>query len=409
MPASAGQTGSGGIAKARTAGRSVARRLLARQESGLVLVILLIGAILTFTGGTKESPTLKSVPAAATVDTSSEPGWIIVRRGTTEDRYDASRWEYFEGGRIRRLIGPRVEVNKFLDFENIVQVVKDASFVAIMAVGMTAIIILAGIDLSVGSIYGLAALVGGLALHALQAGGESAVPGWLSVPVGLVVCGAVGAACGAANGAMIVGLRVHPFVITLGTMAAFRGVIQVVSHGQSVGGFPASFTSGFFKAGMAGVYPVPVFVMVLVAVAGAFMLAQTVFGRRVYAIGGNETAARYAGVPVGAVQLAVYTLAGLLAGLSACVYLGYLGAAEPAAGTGYELTVIAAAVIGGASLMGGRGSALGAVLGAVVIELIKNGMVILNIPQNYTQIVMGAAIIIAVVVDQAKGRFSGRP
>jgi ribose/xylose/arabinose/galactoside ABC-type transport system permease subunit len=408
MPASAGQTGAGGIARARTAGRSVARRLLATQESGLILVILIMGAILTFTGGTKETPTLKNVPAAAAVDTSSEPGWIVVRHGESETRYDAGQWRYVETSRVRRLIGPRVEVNKFLDFENLVQVVKDASFIAIMAVGMTAIIILAGIDLSIGSVYGLAALVGGLALHALQSGAEQTVSGWLSVPVGLLVCGAVGAACGAANGAMIVGLRVHPFVITLGTMAAFRGLIQVVSQGQSVGGFPASFTSGFFKAGMAGVYPVPVFIMVLVAIAGAFILARTVFGRRIYAIGGNETAARYAGVPVGAVQFAVYTLAGMLAGLSACVYLGYLGAAEPAAGTMYELKVIAAAVIGGASLMGGRGSALGAVLGAILIELINNGMVILNIPQDYTRIVMGAAIIIAVAVDQAKGRFAGR-
>jgi ribose transport system permease protein len=148
--------------------------------------------------------------------------------------------------------------------------------------------------------------------------------------------------------------------------------------------------------------------MAAVTVAGIFVLNRTVLGRRIYAIGGNETAARYAGIPVGRVKVIVYTLMGLLAGLSACLYLGYLGAAETNAGNGYELKVIAAAVIGGASLSGGRGTALGAVLGALLIQLIDNGMLILNIDQNYNQIVMGAAIVVAVVLDQLKTRLFAR-
>jgi ribose/xylose/arabinose/galactoside ABC-type transport system permease subunit len=132
-----------------------------------------------------------------------------------------------------------------------------------------------------------------------------------------------------------------------------------------------------------------------------------VLGRRVYAIGGNETAATYAGIPVGRVKVIVYTLMGAATGLSAAVYLGYYGAAQPSAGDGYELRVIAAAVIGGASLSGGRGSAIGAVLGALVIQLIENAMIILGIDQSYNQIVMGAAIVAAVVLDQAKGRLTG--
>jgi ribose transport system permease protein len=144
--------------------------------------------------------------------------------------------------------------------------------------------------------------------------------------------------------------------------------------------------------------------MVAVAAAGAFVLGRTVLGRRAYAIGGNETAARYAGVPVGRTKIIMYTLMGMLAGLSAAVYLGYLGAASSDAGQGYELSVIAAAVIGGASLSGGRGSAVGAVLGAILIQLINNAMIILDIDTNYTNIVMGAAIVVAVVLDQAKSR-----
>lgn len=391
------------------------RRLAGAQEAGLLLVIVLMGTLLAILGGTKQKQFRIDISPEANVvefytdGTEGTPGdrplpqvsgWRVTENSntTTFDReegfsYNAGQQAFFG----------KTTVNKFLDKENLVLVAKDASFIAIMAVGMTAVIILAGIDLSVGSIYGLSALLGAMALNGLLDPGTSAL---LSIPVGVGICCLVGALCGAANGIMIVGLRVHPFVITLGTMAAYRGVIFVVSKGQSVGQFPSSFTSGFFKAEIAGVYPVPVIVMLLVGAVGVFLLAKTVVGRQVYAIGGNETAAKYAGIPVGRVKFIVYTLLGLLAGLSAAVYLGYLGAAEPNAGMTYELKVIAATVIGGASLMGGRGSALGAVLGAIVIQLIDNGMIILGVDQSYNQIVMGVAIIIAVVIDQAKTRFA---
>lgn len=320
----------------------------------------------------------------------------------------------------------KVEVNKFLDAQNLVLLAKDASFIALMAVGMTAVIVMGGIDLSVGSIYALAAVLGAMALRALQAqwlgvpyaelatseGGPGVL---LSVAVGLAVCCGIGAACGAANGAMVVGLRVHPFIITLGMMAVLRGIVFVLTQGQSIFNFPESFTTGFFKLELArvwhadfgkGLYPMPVLVMLVVMAVGIVILGRTVLGRRTYAIGGNETAARYAGVPVGRVKIIVYTIMGALAGLSACVYLGYLGAAEPNAGNGYELRVIAASVIGGASLSGGRGSALGAVLGAILIQLISNAMLILEIDQAYTDIVMGAAIVVAVVLDQFKARLT---
>ena len=304
----------------------------------------------------------------------------------------------------------RKSANRFFELNNLMLVVTNASFIAVMSVGMTAVIVLAGIDLSIGSVYALSAIVGALVLNSLPV--DTSV--WGAVFLGLLVCCGVGGACGLANGAMSVGLRVHPFVITLGTMAALRGLTiilpQELRGSSSISFFPNSFLE-FFKfelPGFAGIFPVPALIMLGVTIAGVFVLNRTVFGRRVYAIGGNETAAGYAGIPVGRVKIIVYTITGILAGLSACMYLGYYGAAETSAGNGYELRVIAAAVIGGASLMGGRGSALGAMLGAVLVELITNGMIILEIDNSYNQIVMGAAIVIAVVIDQTKARFVSR-
>lgn len=312
-----------------------------------------------------------------------------------------------------------VEINRFLNKQNLVLLVKDASFIAVMAVGMTAVILLGGIDLSVGSIYAFSAMLGALMLRAIQAHylgvpaddsvtGAGGAPLLVAVVVGIASCSLVGAACGSANGLLVVGLGVHPFIITLGMMAVLRGLVFVMRGATPVMGQPESFVSGFFSADINGVRPVPVIFMILVAAAGWFILSHTVFGRRLYAIGGNETAARYAGVPVNRVKVTAHTLCGMLAGLSAAMSLGYFGSASPEAGKGYELDVIAAAVIGGASLSGGRGTAIGAVLGAVVIQLIRNAMLILDIDTNYTEIVMGTAIVAAVVLDQVKTRLLPR-
>lgn len=403
--------------------RSPLARLFAHQESGLLLVIFLMGLGLTIYGEAYaiKRPIRTPLPEGGSVrlvDQSGqthEPGtlarnevsaYILTNAGGDETRYEAAEgWRYDSAQRT--LFGEQ-RTNAFLNKQNLVLVAKDASFFAIMAVGMTAVIILAGIDLSIGSIYGLSAIVGALAVSSLDPG----TSGFVAVLTALSVCVGVGGLCGLANGSMTVGLRVHPFVITLGMMAALRGLTIVlpdsIRNTQSIGGFPESFTKGFFKAQLFGVQPVPVIVMLMVAVAGWFVLSRTVFGRRIFAIGGNETAAKYAGIPVGKVKVLVYTIMGALAGLSACVYLGYLGAAETNAGNAYELQVIAATVIGGASLAGGRGSAFGAVLGAIVIQLINNAMIILGVDPNYNQIVMGAAIVLAVVIDQTKQRLSNR-
>lgn len=383
---------------------SLIRRVIRAQESGLVLVIALMMAALTFFGGTKPQFAIIQVPAGFTVTLPDEKTAIVtpVDGGAPVRHVSDTGWRHIKSDDGSSVLRGSVTVNRFFERENLVNITTKASFYAVMAVGMTAIIILAGIDLSVGSIYALSAVLGAMVL--LKVPADTSV--WVAVPVTLLVCCSVGAIAGGLNGAMSVGLRVHPFIITLGTMAVYRGVVFVITRGQTQTIPSETIQTQFFKAPYGHVYPVPTIIMLIVAAIGVFVLRSTVFGRRVYAIGGNETAAMYAGIPVGRVKIAVYALAGMLAGLSAAMYFGYFGAAESNAGSGYELQVIAAAVIGGASLSGGRGSALGAVLGAILVQLLENTMLILDIPQSFNQIVMGAAIVIAVVVDQAKARFS---
>jgi ribose/xylose/arabinose/galactoside ABC-type transport system permease subunit len=264
-----------------------------------------------------------------------------------------------------------------------------------MAVGMTFVIITGGIDLSIGSMYALASVCGALVLSPYGPSG-----GGVATVLGIVATIGIGALLGLFNGAMIALFRVHPFIITLGTMAIYRGIAFVQTSGQSIGGFPEAFRHFIRWEILPDLSLVPLIVMLLVAVAGGILLAKTTFGRRIYAIGGNEIASRFSGIRVARVKLLAYTLTGLTAGIASVLALGYYGAGSSGDGQGYELNVIAAAVIGGASLMGGKGTALGALLGAIILQMISNGLVILNIPQNYSQIVIGMVVIAAVLFDR---------
>ena len=347
-------------------------------EGGLILVILVLGLLLTIFGGEVERPKIVTGP-------DGEP--------TRVTQTDANGQE----------VPVFVKLNKFLNAETLTQIAKDTSFFAIMAVGMTMVIITAGIDLSVGSVYALASVAGALYMNQFGSNGSP----WMAC-VGVLVTIGVGILCGFANGIMTVGFNVHPFIITLGTMAIYRGIAFVSTNGQSIGDFPQSFRD-FVRQGIIGdLSLVPLIVMVLVCVLGGIFLARMTIGRRIYAIGGNETASRYSGIRVGRIKLLAYTISGLTAGIGAVLALGYYGAGSSGDGQGYELTVIAASVVGGASLVGGKGSALGAVLGAVILQMISTGMVILGIPQNYSQIVTGAVVIIAVLLDQLNRWISDR-
>jgi ribose transport system permease protein len=359
------------------------------QEGGLLVVVFVLGLLLTIFGGTVRLPAFET-------NTQGERQRIFTVNAAG-DREPAF-----------------VEKNKFLNVQNLAQLAKDTSFIAIMAVGATFVIISGGIDLSVGAIYALASVLAAMVFSYFgpdgPGGGASGMGGVL---LGILTCVGVATLCGLANGGMIVALRVHPFIITLGTMAVFRGIAFVMTKGQSISGFPETFRSMVKWEVGNGLTLVPLVVMVVVAIVGGIYLKRLAAGRRIYAIGGNELASRFSGIRVERVKLSVYLIAGLTAGIAALLSLGYYGAGTSSDGQGYELNVIAAAVVGGASLSGGKGSALGALLGALVIQMISSGIVILGIDQNYSQIIIGSVVIIAVVLDQfnnwlAKRRLAAR-
>jgi ribose/xylose/arabinose/galactoside ABC-type transport system permease subunit len=332
------------------------RKLLALQQAGLVAVIVLLGAILTASAGTH----------------------------------------------IDRITG--APVNNFLNPYTLIQTATDASFFAIMAVGATIVIISGGIDLSVGSIYALSGVTMAMVLRAI-----GATEPVTTVLVGFAVSVGVGLACGVMNGLMVVGLRVHPFIITLGTMWVLRGIAFVASNAESIL-VPTSLTN-LAKAPLGlgeSLYPVPMLVMLAVTIAGAVYLTHTVMGRHVFAIGGNAEATRFSGLRLGRIQSGVFVLSGLTAGIAAFMGASFYGSASCVDATGYELYVIASAVVGGASLSGGKGSAFNAMLGALLIVLIRQSIRTLHFDQNYEWIIIGCAIIVAVVLDQASARFTSR-
>lgn len=294
----------------------------------------------------------------------------------------------------------QVEVNKFLQKANLDIILKNCSWTAVMAVGATILIISGGIDLSIGSIYCLAAVTGAMFLRWLGPGGDHAgAPEAWVVGAAILLTIAVGTLCGAANGLMVVLLRVHPFIVTLGTMSIFRGIAFVTTKAQAVTDYPAIF-GRVFRHTAHDFTLMPIAIVAVVVALGYVFLRHMVWGRFVYAVGGNETASLFSGISVGRIKLLVFTIAGLTGGVAAVISLGVFGSADSSTGRGYELDVIAAAVVGGASLSGGRRTALGALLGAIVIQLIANGIVILEIDQNYTEIIKGAVIVLAVVLDR---------
>jgi ribose/xylose/arabinose/galactoside ABC-type transport system permease subunit len=295
-------------------------------------------------------------------------------------------------------------VNNFLNSHTLIQTATDASFIAIMAVGATIVIISGGIDLSVGSVYALAGVVMALVLR-----DHTPATGAGAVLLALALCVVVGLGAGALNGAMMVGLKVHPFIITLGSMWILRGIAFVASKAESIL-LPEPLTL-FAKHPLGfghSLYPVPMLSMLLVSALGATYLQRTVMGRHVFAVGGNPEASRFSGLRLGRIQVGVYVLSGLSAGLAAFLGASFYGSASCGDATGYELYVIASAVVGGARLSGGRGSAINAMLGAVLIVLIRQSIRTLHLDQNYEWIIIGCAIVIAVVLDQASARFAAR-
>ena len=336
--------------------RSTARRLLASQETGLVIVMVLVTLALSLLAG-------------------SHP-----------DRQTG------------------LPVNNFWNSHTLIQTATDASFFAIMAIGATVVIVSGGIDLSVGSVYALAGVSMALLLRA-----AGPLPATETILLGLVVCLGVGLLAGLFNGVLITGLKVHPFIITLGTMWMLRGVAFVASKAESI--LVPEHLTRVAKASLGlpeGLYPVPMLAMLAIAALGTIYLKKTVMGRHVFAFGGNLEASRFAGLPLRRIQIGVFAVSGLLAGLAAFLGASFYGSASSGDAQGYELYVIASAVVGGASLLGGKGSAVGATLGALLIVLIRQSIRTLHLDQNNEWIVIGCAIIGAVVVDQWSTRLTAR-
>ncbi|UFP93874.1 ABC transporter permease [Gloeobacter morelensis] len=276
----------------------------------------------------------------------------------------------------------------FFTLENFINISLQTAIFGILAVGMTLVILTGGIDLSVGSVVALAGVSGAMVA---QTGG-------LGMPAAILVGGGVGLF----SGLLVAYFRVAPFVVTLAGLTIARGLAFLLTGGRSIGGLPPDFT--FWGQKQLGLLPLPVLILVAVVAGGYFLLTRTVFGRQIYAIGGNAEASWLAGVPVQGVLVAVYLINGLLAGLAGGVLAARLGAGIPNSGQLYELEVIAAVVVGGTSLSGGRGGVLGSLLGALFIGTLGNGLNLLGVDPYLQKIVLGVVILAAVLVDSAGRR-----
>ena len=285
-----------------------------------------------------------------------------------------------------------METEKFLSVENLMNVLRRSSVNAIIAVGMTAIIISAGIDLSVGSMLAVAGMAGAWTM--LQVGGEGLT--LKAMLLGTLAGAVVGTICGLTNGLLITKLKLPPFIVTLGTMSAFRGVAYVVNDGQPYNVAGYTFLGNGELAGV----PASVLIAIVIVVLAALALRYTPLGRYTYAIGSNREAAFHAGVNVERNLTLIYTLCGLLVGLAAMIQTSRTVSAQPTAGITLELDIIAAVVIGGASLNGGRGTITGTIIGTLLIGFLRNGCTLLGISTNVQLIVIGAIIVAAVAVDQ---------
>ncbi|MGN7117473.1 ribose ABC transporter permease [Lysinibacillus odysseyi] len=279
----------------------------------------------------------------------------------------------------------------FLSVNNLLNVLRQVSISALIAFGMTFVILTGGIDLSVGSTL---ALTGAVAASLLAGGTDPIIAMGLALLLGLVL--------GAVNGVIITKGKVAPFIATLATMTIYRGLTLVYTEGRPVSGLGDSLAFQMFGKGYFFGIPVPVITMVVTFAILYFILQKTTFGRRVYAVGGNEEAAKLSGISPDRVKIAVYAITGFLAAMSALILTSRLNSAQPTAGESYELDAIAAVVLGGTSLTGGKGWIFGTLVGALIIGVLNNGMNLIGVSSFFQQVVKGVVILLAVLIDRKK-------
>nr|WP_236777809.1 ribose ABC transporter permease [Anoxybacter fermentans] len=275
----------------------------------------------------------------------------------------------------------------FLTLPNLLNVTRQVSINAILAFGMTFVILTGGIDLSVGSILALtSAITAGL----LSTGYDVVI----AILAGLLL----GAILGLFSGILVAKAKMPPFIVTLGMMTIARGFTLIYSGGRPISGFNKTFR--FLGAGYLGIIPFPVVIMIIILLICYIVLRKTSFGRYVYAVGGNEKATKLSGINTDAIKMSVYAISGFLAAVSGIILTSRLNSAQPTAGTGYELDAIAAVVLGGTSLAGGQGGVIGTIMGALIIGVLNNGLNLLNVSSFYQLVAKGAVILIAVFLDR---------
>ena len=294
-------------------------------------------------------------------------------------------------GLLALCLGLWVATPYFATSANLANVAEQSAIVGIIAIGMTFVILTGGIDLSVGSLVALAGVAMGTAL-------QHHWPLALAIGSGLLA----GVVAGAANGVMTTVGKLPPFIATLGMMSVARGAALILADGRPISGFPASLRA-LATRDVLGV-PGPVIFMLVLYAAAHMILTRTVFGRYVYAIGGNEEATALSGIDVRLHKTLVYAISGLSAGVCAVLLVARLNSAQPIAGIGYELDAIAAVVIGGTSLLGGSGSVVGTLIGALIMSVLRNGLNLLGVSSYVQQVAIGVVIVVAVLVDMALHR-----
>jgi inositol transport system permease protein len=286
---------------------------------------------------------------------------------------------------------------RFISLRNLTNILTEGSIYGIIAVGMTFVILTAGVDLAVGSLLAFAGMAGATVAGQLGAGFSMS---WIAALFTAILVGAI---AGYLQGKAVTWLHIPPFIVTLGGMTIWRGATLILHDGAPISGFDAGYR--WWGTGTILFVPVPVGLFALVAALGYIVQRYTRYGRHVYAVGGNPEAARLNGLNVAAIVTSVYVIVGVLSGLAGFLQSARLGAAEATAGSGYELRVIASVVIGGASLAGGRGGIGGTIIGALLIGVLTNGLVIMHVSSYWQQVVIGLIIVAAVAFDTfAKAR-----
>ncbi len=288
--------------------------------------------------------------------------------------------------------------NYFLSKENSIIVLRQVSINGILAVGMTYVILIAGVDLSVGSVMALAGIIAARFVTNASnlAIGDLSHP--ILVPVVTVI--GIGAICGLINGFIIAKFRLQAFIVTMGMLSAARGATLLTTGGNPV----SSLDSTFRAIGNGRIFsiPIPVIIFISVFIAAWVLLNKTIFGRHVYAVGGNEKSARTSGINVTRVKVIVYTLCGVLSGIAGLILTARTGSAQTNAGASYELDAIAAVVIGGTSMLGGIGTLMGTLFGVLIIGVMNNGLDLLGVQSYYQQIIKGILIVAAVLLDPSR-------